>query len=184
MSDTAQEAPRHAMALSTPSADVPALRETVGRRPVHRGRVPDAPYRLVVVSNRVASAHKSEASTGGLANAVLAALKQSGGIWFGWNGDVADDDPGPPAIEESGGITYATTALSRVDYDEYYAGFANRVLWPLFHYRPSLVEYKRQELESYLRVNRSFADKLLPLLKPGDLIWVHDYHLIPLGQQL
>jgi trehalose 6-phosphate synthase len=172
------------MALSTPSADVPALRETVGRRPTRRARVTDAPHRLVVVSNRVASAHKSEASTGGLANAVLAALKQSGGIWFGWNGDVVPDDPGPPAIEESGGITYATIALSRVDYDEYYAGFANRVLWPLFHYRPSLVEYKRQELESYLRVNRCFADKLQPLLNPGDLIWVHDYHLIPLGQQL
>jgi trehalose 6-phosphate synthase len=78
----------------------------------------------------------------------------------------------------------ATLDLSRRDFDEYYIGYANRVLWPLFHYRPSLVEFSRSELAGYLRVNDRFARALAPMLAPRDLIWVHDYHFIPFGAAL
>jgi trehalose 6-phosphate synthase len=83
-----------------------------------------------------------------------------------------------------GNITAALVDLSRRDYDEYYIGYANRVLWPLFHYRPSLIGFSRRDLAGYLRVNRNFAQALAPMLLPEDLVWVHDYHLIPLGEAL
>ncbi|MDI3262246.1 MAG: alpha,alpha-trehalose-phosphate synthase (UDP-forming) [Fulvimonas sp.] len=136
--------------------------------------------RLVVVSNRVAMPR--EVATGGLASAMRAALAERGGLWFGWSGKVTER----PQMHRSheGGIDYVTIDLDRADYCDYYAGFANRALWPLFHYRPDLVDYQRSHLEGYLRVNRLFAQKLAKLLRPDDVLWVHDYHLIPLAAML
>ncbi len=139
--------------------------------------------RLVVVSNRVA-VDGGKPDSGGLAVAIRAALENSGGIWFGWNGEVEEEVAADPAVIERGSLTYATLGLSRRDFDEYYLGFANRVLWPLFHFRGSLVEYSRRDLAGYLRVNRMFARALSPMLRSQDLIWVHDYHLIPLAREL
>jgi trehalose 6-phosphate synthase len=81
-------------------------------------------------------------------------------------------------------IKYATLDLDRDDYEGYYSGFSNRVLWPLFHYRLHLLDFNRETLAAYRRVSAKFADKLAQLIKPGDTIWVHDYHLIPLGAAL
>ena len=72
----------------------------------------------------------------------------------------------------------------RQDFEEYYNGFANRVLWPVLHYRQDLAEFSRRDLSGYLRVNDRFADLLIRYLEPGDLIWVHDYHLMPLARVL
>jgi trehalose 6-phosphate synthase len=141
-----------------------------------------AERRLVVVSNRL-PAERGKSSTGGLAVAVQAALEQSGGIWFGWSGHVGDT-AAPPHITDTGRLSYATVDLTRQDYEEYYNGYANRVLWPLFHFRSGLVEFRRPDLAGYLRVNRQFAASLTPMLLPRDLVWVHDYHLIPLGREL
>ncbi|HZS85728.1 MAG TPA: alpha,alpha-trehalose-phosphate synthase (UDP-forming) [Stellaceae bacterium] len=140
--------------------------------------------RLVVVSNRLAPVERGKSSTGGLAVAVQTALQKSGGIWFGWSGQVVSHAVEAPHIAPSGALTYVTLDLSRQDYEEYYNGFANRVLWPLFHFRAGLVEFRRQDLAGYLRVNRAFATHLAPLLRQGDLVWAHDYHLIPLGCEL
>jgi trehalose 6-phosphate synthase len=71
-----------------------------------------------------------------------------------------------------------------VDYQEYYNGFANRVLWPILHYRLDLAEYSRRDLSGYRRVNAHFAAQLHELLQPDDIVWVHDYHLIPLAKML
>ncbi len=139
--------------------------------------------RLVIVSNRVA-ADRGNPDSGGLAVAIRAALENHGGMWFGWSGEVEDEAGNAPARVERGPLTYATLNLSRRDYNEYYLGFANRVLWPLFHFRGSLVDYSRQDFAGYLRVNRRFARSLAPMLAPQDLVWVHDYHLIPLGREL
>jgi trehalose 6-phosphate synthase len=141
-----------------------------------------AAHRLVVASNRL-PAERGKSSTGGLAVAVQAALEQSGGIWFGWSGHVGDS-AAPPHIVDAGRLSYATVDLTRQDYEEYYNGYANRVLWPLFHFRTGLVEFRRQDLAGYLRVNRQFAASLAPMLLPGDLVWVHDYHLMPLAREL
>lgn len=117
--------------------------------------------------------------------ALLAALQERGGIWMGWSGKSSgDNEPGPLSVEEQGKITFALTDLTEKDVDEYYFGFANRVLWPICHYRLDLAEYGRKEMAGYFRVNRFFAHRLAPLLKPDDTIWIHDYHLIPLAAEL
>ena len=99
--------------------------------------------RLVVVSNRVTPTAAAKPDSGGLAVAIRAALQQSGGIWFGWSGEVQDTVRTEPGIVADGQITLATVDLSRKDFDEYYIGYANRVLWPLFHFRSSLVQFSR-----------------------------------------
>ncbi len=154
------------------------LPEAAAIRQDGRGR------RLVVVSNRIADGLPNAASSGGLAVGIQAALKTNGGIWFGWSGEVREDPEAEPALTRSGNVTYAKVDLRRQDYEEYYNGFANRVLWPLFHYRPDLVDFRRDDLAGYLRVNRQFAEQLAPLLQPNDLVWVHDYHLMALGEEL
>jgi trehalose-6-phosphate synthase len=140
--------------------------------------------RLVVVSNRVPPTGDAKPDSGGLAVAIRSALQESGGVWFGWSGEVAEQPTDEPGITVDGPLTFATLDLSRRDYDEYYIGYANRVLWPLFHYRGALVEFSRRYLAGYLRVNQMFAQKLAPMLAAEDLLWVHDYHLIPLGEEL
>ncbi|HYD67009.1 alpha,alpha-trehalose-phosphate synthase (UDP-forming) [Azospirillum sp.] len=141
--------------------------------------------RLVVVSNRVAPIDEGKQAAGGLAVAVLAALKRTGGIWFGWSGTVVEgESQGEPNRTDVGRLTYATVDLGRRDYEEYYNGFANQTLWPLFHYRVGLFSVSRRTREGYQRVNAYFADRLAPLLAPDDMIWVHDYHLIPFGERL
>nr|WP_211112404.1 alpha,alpha-trehalose-phosphate synthase (UDP-forming) [Azospirillum sp. SYSU D00513] len=140
---------------------------------------------MVVVSNRVAPIDEGKQAAGGLAVAVLAALKKTGGIWFGWSGTVVEgESQSEPKRTDVGRLTYATVDLGRRDFEEYYNGFANQTLWPLFHYRLGLISVSRRTLEGYQRVNRYFADRLAPLLKPDDMVWVHDYHLIPFGAQL
>ncbi|PAU54005.1 alpha,alpha-trehalose-phosphate synthase (UDP-forming) [Pseudomonas indica] len=136
--------------------------------------------RLVVVSNRVAPIEEGKAAAGGLAVGVQDALRKSGGIWFGWNGEV-DADP-QTRSETKDNITYVTFGLTKRDYDQYYRGFSNATLWPVFHYRIDLARYSREEYEGYRRVNNALAERLKPLLKPDDIIWVHDYHLIPFAE--
>ena len=140
--------------------------------------------RLVVVSNRVAPIEEGKQQAGGLAVAVMAALKKTGGVWFGWSGEIVAGDSGEIGVTRAGPITRATIDLNRRDYEEYYNGFANSVLWPLFHYRIGLLSFNRRTWEGYLRVNSLFAERLAPLLKPEDMVWVHDYHLIPVGERL
>jgi trehalose 6-phosphate synthase len=143
-----------------------------------------SPRRLVVVSNRVGPIERGNPAQGGLAIAIRAALERAGGIWFGYSGTISERPSTTPKLVTDGNLTAALVDLTRRDYDEYYIGFANRVLWPLFHYRPSLIGFTRRDLAGYLRVNRNFARALAPMLQPDDLIWVHDYHLIPLGEAL
>jgi trehalose 6-phosphate synthase len=138
--------------------------------------------RLVVVSNRVGPI-RDTARAGGLAVALVDALRQHGGLWFGWSGTIAEET-GEPKIETEGPLTLATCDLGQEDYDQYYLGFANRSLWPLFHYRIDLTAFSRPDFQGYLRVNRKFARELLPLLRPDDTIWVHDYHFLMFGEEL
>ncbi len=141
--------------------------------------------RLIVVSNRVnPPGGKGEESVGGLAMALAAALREYSGIWFGWSGRTTPMFTGQLAMRRIEGVTVATVDLEQSDYDEYYNGYANKTLWPLFHYRVDLTAYDRTFDEGYQRVNRRFAETLRPLIEPDDLIWVHDYHLIPMAREL
>jgi trehalose 6-phosphate synthase len=137
--------------------------------------------RLVVISNRVSPGGGAQ---GGLAVALNAALHEMGGIWFGWSGEVTEEFTGQIQFEQSNGITTATIDLEEQDVDEYYNGYANRTLWPLFHYRIDLTEYERDYAGGYQRANERFADTVRPLIEPDDVVWVQDYHLFPLGAEL
>ncbi len=142
-----------------------------------RATEPDV-SRLVVLSNRVADL-KGGAQAGGLAVALADALGASGGIWIGADGDA--QAPGSTRRERVGGVTCIHLGLSGEDHAGYYLGYANSVLWPLFHYRTDLVAYRAEDFEAYLRVNRAFAQAARDNAGAGDLVWVHDYHLIPVA---
>jgi trehalose 6-phosphate synthase len=141
--------------------------------------------RLIVVSNRV-SAPKDPAagSAGGLAMALSAALRKYEGLWFGWSGETTEHWTPEAKIEDRGGVTVALVDLEAQDVDEYYNGYANKTLWPLFHHRVDLTAYERSFGEGYERTNARFAEVLAPLIRPDDVVWIHDYHMIPLARDL
>ncbi len=145
----------------------------------------DRMSRLIVASNRVADLDKVVQS-GGLAVALEDALQSGRGLWFGWDGSTVEEGEASLGIklQQYNGIRTATIPLTRREYEEYYLGFSNRALWPTFHYRLDLAVYEHSFLEGYRRVNQRFAQSLAALVEPGDLIWVHDYHLIPLAEEL
>ena len=142
--------------------------------------------RLIVVSNRVSvpKARGAAGSQGGLAVALGSALRERRGIWFGWSGNETKKFSGHLDMQKNHGVTTATIDLEPQDVDEYYNGYANRTLWPLFHYRIDLAEYESGFGKGYERVNQRFADSLGPLIDPEDVVWVHDYQLFMLGMYL
>ncbi|MEE3650364.1 MULTISPECIES: alpha,alpha-trehalose-phosphate synthase [unclassified Brenneria] len=143
--------------------------------------------RLVVVSNRIAIPDGSKSSAGGLAVGILDALKTTGGLWFGWNGEICEisgEEDDDLSLVEQDGITYASLPLNQNDYDLYYCQFSNTVIWPAFHYRIDLVQFQREAWENYCRVNEMLAKRLQPLIKPDDILWIHDYHLLPFAAAL
>ena len=138
--------------------------------------------RLVIVSNRVGPV-RDAARAGGLAVALVDALRARGGLWYGWSGDTNNQSAGVK-VEQAGALQLATADLTEDEYDDYYNGFANRCLWPLFHYRIDLTAFDRRYYEGYRRVNAKFASGLFPLLRKDDTIWVHDYHFLAFGNEL
>jgi trehalose 6-phosphate synthase len=141
--------------------------------------------RLVIVSNRVAVPDRTgKQVAGGLAVALREAFKGHQGLWFGWSGKVAAQATSRPRMVEGGALQYALMDLTPLDRREYYNGFANRALWPTMHYRVGLSDFSRADYVGYRRVNHTFARALAPLTRPEDLVWVHDYHFIPLAEEL
>jgi len=148
--------------------------------------------RLVVVSNRVPSAddlepaHQDTVAVGGLVSAVKTLMRERHGLWLGWSGrSTSRRGLGPPTVtRSSGSVDMATIDLSEDETNLYYTGFSNRTLWPLLHSFTERVSIRTETYRAYRRINRRFADALYPLLKSGDLVWVHDYHLFMLGEYL
>jgi trehalose 6-phosphate synthase len=137
--------------------------------------------RLVVVSNRV-PLPSSGKQAGGLAVALDGLMEKRGGLWFGWSGAITDDAPSQDAhVERAGSVEYATIDLTRDEHDRYYNNFSNGVLWPLLHTMPELMHFNQRDARVYRQVNARLAAALTPLLRPADLIWIHDYHLLPLA---
>jgi trehalose 6-phosphate synthase len=137
--------------------------------------------RLIIVSNRTPG---RDPAAGGLAVALRKTLAEREGFWFGWSGKLTEN-PSPDAVfEDIDGLSVAKLDLTREDHHGYYAGFSNSILWPSFHLRLDLATIEAPWYEAYRRVNTQFAKALLPHLQPDDVIWVHDYHLIPLATEL
>jgi trehalose 6-phosphate synthase len=141
--------------------------------------------RLIVVSNRVALTDRGgRVAAGGLTVALRDALKERDGLWFGWSGRTVDAPSVKPRLVIRGRETTLTIDLTPEERERYYAGFSNRALWPIMHYRLGLTEFSRADYGGYLAVNTRFCEALLPFLRADDIVWVHDYHLIPLGERL
>jgi trehalose 6-phosphate synthase len=139
--------------------------------------------RLVCVSNRI-SLPGNGASSGGLAVGLTAAMSHTGGVWLGWSGEAVAEPSVDPHVVTHGNIEYATLDLTSAQVDEYYNGYCNGTLWPLFHYFPEVFQHEQRHYDAYQSVNALFAQQLMKMLKPGDAVWVHDYHLIPMARYL
>ncbi|MGH6827383.1 MAG: alpha,alpha-trehalose-phosphate synthase (UDP-forming), partial [Rhizomicrobium sp.] len=137
--------------------------------------------RIIIVSNRVATPNAG-LHAGGLEVVLKATLKNHPCVWMGWSGEIKPH-PKTRTLAQKKNI-FIVSDLTNEDFDEYYNGFANRVLWPILHYRLDLAEFSRRDLSGYLRVNDRFADEMAKVLKSDDIVWVHDYHLIPLAKAL
>ncbi|MCI4459384.1 MAG: trehalose-6-phosphate synthase [Acidilobus sp.] len=142
--------------------------------------------RLLVVSNRlpytvrVSNGQVDLApSTGGLATGMRPLLERGLATWVGWPGlsleDVKDAEELSRALRVRGIVT---VWLSREEVENYYEGFCNGTPWPLFHYFPERAIYNPTYWDWYVRVNERFAEAVASVYRPGDLIWVHDYHLM------
>ncbi len=145
---------------------------------------PPGTGRVVIISNRVPSLSEKGATAGGLAVA-LADAATPGSLWFGWSGRRAEETSAEASIALSAdNVTFATIDIAERDYQKFYNGFANGAVWPLLHYRTGLLRFNRPDYAAYRDVNRAFAEALLPLLQPDDLIWVHDYQLMTMAAEL
>lgn len=149
--------------------------------------------RLIVLSNRVKMPDNNPMA-GGLAVALNDVLIEGPSIWMGWNGEIVDSYNGcdtneftvnKPADFAGAGlsnahtkITYVTTPLTPKQYQHFYCGFANSVLWSLLHEQTDLISQAPQDYIGYQAVNHLFAKQLKKIIEPDDVIWVHDYHFL------
>jgi trehalose 6-phosphate synthase/phosphatase len=155
----------------------------------------NAVERLVIVSNRLPVVFERDGDTlswrhgsGGLVTSLAPVLRDRGGLWIGWSGLPEESQPDVDATlsASSTATGYELTAvpLSRQDLELYYYGFANEVLWPLFHDLLSHCNFRPDYWHAFERVNRKFAEHVSAHTREGDYIWVHDYHLINVASEL
>jgi trehalose 6-phosphate synthase/phosphatase len=143
---------------------------------------------LIVVSNRlpVTIGKTIKKSSGGLVYAMEGLGESYDLKWAGWAGGVVEDPVKQAKIAAELGerFNYIPIFLNRQDADEYYTGFSNSSLWPLLHYISPYARYEEKWWQTYQKINRLFADKVLDLARENDTIWIHDYHLLLLPSYL
>lgn len=137
--------------------------------------------RLIVVSNRIPT---DALPQGGLVVALHEALLDRGGVWIGSSGDPVEGRKDELKTLATDPYTRMSFDLSPEEYDGFYLGYANSMLWPLFHHRVDLVEVNGDHAEMYRAVNDRVAGLIARQIQPGDMIWVHDYHFLPLAAAL
>tara|TARA_R110002012_G_scaffold179930_4_gene345801 strand:- start:6482 stop:7927 length:1446 start_codon:yes stop_codon:yes gene_type:complete len=138
--------------------------------------------RLIVISNRIPT---EEEPAGGLVFALHEALRARGGIWVGTHPHTSEIiSDGFEKVGPDTGYERLAFRISDNEYRNYYLGFSNSVLWPVCHGRGDLVELRREFEAGYASVNSRLAHQLAKILQPDDIIWVHDYHFIPLAEEL
>ncbi len=152
--------------------------------------------RLTIVSNRLPLSLRrdeqgrwiSEPGSGGLVTALAPVLRNRGGLWIGWPGTVGVSAEKVTEILErampNSGFSLKAVLLTPEERDKYYLGFANEIIWPLFHDFPSRCNFDPSYWYAYAKVNRRFAGVIKRHSGSGDYIWVHDYHLMSVAQAL
>jgi trehalose 6-phosphate synthase len=151
--------------------------------------------RLVVVSNRLPFAFRRDedgrwlasAGGGGLVTALLPVLRHRGGTWIGWSGATESDaelDAELEAVGKNAGYTLKAVPLTAEEVRNFYEGFSNEVIWPLFHDMQQLCNFDPVYWRTYLEVNRKYARQVRASSSDSDFIWVHDYHLMSVADEL
>jgi alpha,alpha-trehalose-phosphate synthase [UDP-forming]/trehalose-phosphatase len=149
--------------------------------------------RLIVVSNRLPVTLVRQdrdwtvkAGAGGLVTALAPVLRDRGGLWVGSSGQVGEGDPTAPfaKFSKQAGYGLLPIELTESEHRNYYEGFSNEIIWPLFHDFQSRCNFEPDYWTSYLDVNRKFARTVAANSKPDDYVWVHDYHLMHVAQFL
>jgi trehalose 6-phosphate synthase len=145
--------------------------------------------RLIVVSNRLPFVFKRGSrgrwravpGSGGLVTALLPVLRDRGGVWIGWPGAAAM----PPRLGAAdAGYRLVGVPLAAAEVRDFYQGFSNEVIWPLFHDLPSRCNFEPAYWQTYCEVNRKYARAVRRRAASGDFVWVHDYHLMNLAAEL
>jgi trehalose 6-phosphate synthase len=141
---------------------------------------------VVVVSNRVARAATGQPMMGGLASALLPAVKSFGAVWLGSSGKFQKphDRDTLVSVEALGRGALATVDLPREHYADYYEGYANSVLWPVLHSRIDLLRASSKQYQSYREINRCMARAAMRFAKPDGCFWIQDYHFFCMGEEL
>jgi trehalose 6-phosphate synthase/phosphatase len=147
--------------------------------------------RFLIVSNRLpVSVVKRrgrlhyESSAGGLATALSSVTGKSENLWIGWSG-LTEKIKGKDKESIRNNflaLRCVPVFLRQVDIENFYYGFCNRTIWPLFHYFPLYAVHQKRFWEAYVRINRSFCDEVLRVMGDDDMLWIHDYHLMLLPQ--
>jgi alpha,alpha-trehalose-phosphate synthase [UDP-forming] len=145
-----------------------------------KGRVINVSNRLPISIRKHASGARVERSSGGLATALEAGWRDRPGVWIGWAGGTPNQHVEPLLAKASKGRSYTlrSVALTEDEIAKFYSGFANEIIWPLFHDMPSRCNFEPEYWEMYQRVNRKFAKVIAETATDDDFIWVHDYHLM------
>ncbi len=120
-------------------------------------------------------------SVGGLATGVKSIYKHYEGLWIGWPGIAQENLEGDDVARIEAVLAEENCVavhLTQEEVNQYYEGFSNETIWPLFHYFTEFAEYRQEHWDAYMKVNRKFADAALRVAAPGDVIWVHDYQLL------
>jgi trehalose 6-phosphate synthase len=136
---------------------------------------------VVVVANRLPvdqvtdpdGSTRWQRSPGGLVTALEPFVAGQGGAWVGWSGSAGD----APEPFESGGMSLIPVPLSEEEVDRYYEGMSNASLWPLYHDVVEKPEYHRAWWDTYVQVNKRFAERAAAVAAENAIVWVHDYQL-------
>lgn len=144
--------------------------------------------RLLIASNREPLQRQDdgtwEPSVGGLTTALFPVLRDRGGVWVAWGEHDVEGTPTIAYPADDPVLEVSRLALNDEEVDNYYFGFSNRILWPLTHYFNERMDVRQRFWDDYRAINERFADRIADVYRDGDLIWVHDYHLMLLPKLL
>lgn len=141
--------------------------------------------KTIIVSNRLPvkltadeGKYSFKSSEGGLATGLGSIYKEGDNIWIGWPGDIIDEDSQDKVKQALRKENLHPVYLNHDEICNFYEGFSNETLWPVFHYMPTYARYEQEYWQSYCNVNRKFLQAVMELFEEGDTVWVHDYQLL------
>lgn len=148
--------------------------------------------KTIIISNRLPvkvtstnGEYSFQPSEGGLATGLGAVYKNGNSIWLGWPGLFLEDEVQKKEIgKQLADLHLFPVHLNKEEINQYYEGFSNEIIWPVFHYMSTYARYENSYWEYYYSVNKKFCDAFLKVYQEGDIVWIHDYHLLLLPKMI